>query len=298
MSSPKIIAAVPAFNVEATIAKVVVLAKKYVSEIIVCDDGSSDSTADIARNLGADVIVHDRNRGYGAALASLFRRAKEDDADILVTLDGDGQHDAAEIPRIIKPLIERQADIVVGSRLLSRNAKMPGYRRIGIKAITKLSDVVAYNGLTDAQSGFRAYSGDALEILAPSEMGMGASTEILAKARGAGMKVIEVPITVSYGTGSSTHNPAYHGLDVVLSTVKLLSIRHPLGFYGLPGFALLLVAGGFWYWTLVIYAAKGTVFTNVALVAVVSTVLGVLLMAIAVILWVLISVIREGKTHS
>jgi glycosyltransferase involved in cell wall biosynthesis len=269
------------------------LAKKDVDGILVCDDGSSDSTGDIARSLGAEVVTHQTNMGYGSALASLFSRAWQEDVDILVTLDGDGQHDPTEIPKVIEPLIKGDADVVVGSRFLDGGTTMPRYRKAGIQAITKMSGALAYDGLTDAQSGFRAYNKQALGVLAPTEMGMGASTEILAKARNLGLKVTEVPIRVSYGPSSSTSNPVYHGLDVVLSTVKHLSIRHPLMFYGIPGLVSFTIAILSWYMTLNISEAKGSVFTNIALVAVASTVVGLILMAVAVILWVLISVIRE-----
>jgi glycosyltransferase involved in cell wall biosynthesis len=250
-------------------------------------------TGEIAGSLGAAVIVHSKNKGYGAALATLFTRARLDAADILVTLDGDGQHNPADIEKLLEPLVKGEADVVVGSRFLDKSTKMPGYRKVGIQAITKISGAMAYKGLTDAQSGFRAYNKSALNTLVPSEMGMGASIEILAKAHSSGLKVIEIPTRVSYSTDSSTQNPAYHGLDVMLSLVKHLSIRHPLMFYGIPGLVSFFIAILSWYFTLSIFVSKGTIFTNVALVAVASTVVGLILMAVAVILWVLISVIRE-----
>jgi glycosyltransferase involved in cell wall biosynthesis len=289
----KLVVAIPAYNEEKNIAKVLVQAEEYTDNIIVCDDGSTDMTAEIAGSLGASVICHSRNKGYGAALATLFARARLEDADIMVTLDGDGQHDPADIEKVLGPLVKGEADIVVGSRFLDGTTKMPGYRKAGIQAITKVSGAIAYNGLTDAQSGFRAYNKKALDTLVPSEMGMGASTEILAKAHYSGLKVIEVPIRVAYSVDSSKRNPAYQGLDVTLSLVKHLSIRHPLMFYGIPGLASLLIAAGSWYMTLSIFETRGTIFTNVALVAVAATVVGLVLVGIAVMLWVLISVIRE-----
>jgi len=129
---PFIIVAIPAYNEEETIAKEVLKAKKYADKIIVCDDGSADSTAEIAKSLGVDVIRHKRNLGYGAAIQSLFERAKRLDFDVLITLDGDGQHNPDDIPKVIKPIIDDEADIVIGSRFVGDSLfAMPWYRRIG-----------------------------------------------------------------------------------------------------------------------------------------------------------------------
>ena len=294
-SSIRIIAAIPAYNEENKIAKTLILAEKYVDRIIVCNDGSSDLTGEIAEELGAEVITHPRNMGYGAALTSLFTRAQEEGADILVTLDGDGQHDPTEISRVIEPLARGDADVVIGSRFLDAKTRMPRYRRAGVRGLTKMSDAMSYDGLTDAQSGFRAYNKKALENLVPAEMGMGASTEILSRAKESGLRVTEVPINVSYGPDSSTHSPIYHGLDVMLALVKHLSIRHPLLFYGVPGFAIFLLGLGFGLWTIGIYTASKTISATIALVAVAGTMMGLLLMTSAIILWVLVTVVRSRE---
>ena len=117
-----IVASIPAYNEEKTIARMILLAKKYVDMVVVCDDGSTDMTAKIAENMGAGVLRHKRNAGYGAAIKSLFGRARELGADIMITLDGDGQHDPNEIPLLLKPITEGIADIAVGSRFL-KNVK-------------------------------------------------------------------------------------------------------------------------------------------------------------------------------
>ncbi len=290
-----VVVGIPAFNEEKNIAKVIVEAMQYADRVIVCDDGSSDSTGKIARSLGAEVAVHRRNLGYGASIATLFHVMRESQGDVMVTIDGDGQHDPSDIPRVVRPVAEGEAEIAIGSRFLEPGGKrVPGYRQLGIKAITRLTNASSRSVLTDAQSGFRAYSRRAIDLLVPSEMGMGASTELISKATAAGLKIAEVPIDVSYGKDSSTHNPLYHGLDVVLSTVKHHSIRHPLLFYGLPGALSLLVSLGFWWVTLSVFVAQHKVITNVALAAVASTVVGLIFMAVGVMLWVLIAVVREG----
>ena len=291
---PFIIACIPAYNEEKTIAKVIVKAMNYVDKVIICDDGSTDMTAEIAKRLGAEVIRHERNMGYGAALASLFKKAKDAGVDVMVVLDADGQHDPDDIPRLIKPILDGESDIVSGSRFLSRENDMPGYRRWGVNRITKLARLVSYRGITDAQSGFRAYGRKAIHSIMPVEHGMGASVEILMKAKDAGLRVKEVPVKVNYDVEEpSTHNPLYHGVDVVLSIVKHYSIRHPLLFYGVPGFLALVLATVFWIWTLKTFAATRQVITNIALMAIGATLIGLMLLTTAVILWVLVSVVRE-----
>jgi glycosyltransferase involved in cell wall biosynthesis len=291
-----VVACIPAYNEERTIARVVVEAQRYVDKVIVCDDGSTDLTGEIARRLGAEVIRHERNMGYGAALSSLFKAARELDASAMVVLDADLQHNPSDIPRLLSPVVRGEADIVIGSRFLGKEGGVPKYRGLGIRLITNFTKGVSYRDITDAQSGFRAYSRRAINSITPSEQGMGASTEILLKAKEIGLRVVEVPIRISYDVEKpSTHNPLLHGLDVILSTVKHLSIRRPLVFYGVPGFAALLVALFFWVWTLQIFASTRQIVTNIALIALGATLVGLMLLTTAVILWVLISVVREAK---
>lgn len=288
---PFTVACIPAFNEERSIARVVVQTSKYVDMIIVCDDGSLDCTGEIAEALGAMVVRHERNEGYGAALRSLFMEAQKLGADVVVTLDGDGQHDPGTIPRLLKHLTVEDVDIVIGSRfLVGGNSEAPRWRENGVKLITGL---VNNCELTDAQSGFRAYNRLALESLVLTEQGMGVSTEILLKAEETGLRLAEVPVSISYSEGMSTQNPLVHGFEVVLSTLKHLSMRRPLLFYGLPGFLALCVATVFWAMTLNLFAATRTISTNVVLIALSATIVGLMLMTTGVILWVLISVVRE-----
>lgn len=296
LNRPYVVACIPAFNEERTIASVIIKAMRHVDKVIVCDDGSTDMTREIAEKLGAEVVQHERNQGYGAALSTLFEKAREMNADILVIVDADGQHNPDDIPKLLTPIINGEADIVIGSRFIG-NAKeeIPGYRKAGIKMITGLAKTASYNNITDAQSGFRAYNRKAIESIQISERGMGASTEILIKAKEHSLTITEVPIEIKYDEDSSTHNPICHGLDVVLSTVKYMSINRPLLFYGIPGFISLAISMFFWIWTLQTFAATRQIITNVTLIAVVTTIVGLMLLTTAVILWVLIAIIRERK---
>ncbi len=291
--NPFVVACIPAYKEVDYIGDVVSKTMKFVNKVIVCDDGSGDKTGFIAKELGAHVIRHDKNLGYGASLQSLFKEAKRLGADFVVTLDGDGQHEPKEIPLLLDRLMAGDVDIVIGSRFLNSGfSNAPKWRENGIKLIT---NIVSSNGLnlTDAQSGFRAYTRHAMESLVLTEDGMGASTEILLKAEDNGLRIAEVPVDISYHENSSTENPILHGFGVLLTTVKHLSMRRPLLFYGLPGFLALCVSTIFWVMTLKIFSSTRMISTNIALIALGTTLVGFILMTTAIILWTLVNLIRE-----
>lgn len=239
-----IVAGIPAYNEEKTIAKVILLAQKHVDRVIVCDDGSTDLTAEMAQRLDSVVIRHEKNSGYGAALQSLFEKARTLGADVMVTLDADGQHNPEDLPKLVRPILDNEADIVIGSRFLEgTGGSIPRYRRIGIKLITKLSNGTLKSKISDAQSGFRAYSKRAIRGLRLQENGMGVSAEILMKAGQQDLRVVEVSIGVNYkGIRTSTHNPLRHGLNVMAAIFRLIVYERPLDFLGIPG-TILFLAG-------------------------------------------------------
>jgi glycosyltransferase involved in cell wall biosynthesis len=287
-----VVAGIPAYNEEKTIARVVLGAQKYAHIVVVCDDGSTDLTGEIAERLGAVVVRHERNAGYGAAIQSLFKRAWALKADVLVTLDGDGQHDPAEIPRLVKPIEDGVAEVVLGSRFMDKNgtAEMPAYRQLGVKVITKLSNGSGKNGISDAQSGFRAYSKRAIERLgAISENGMSASIELLRTVQKSGLKVCEVPISCKYadtvGVKTSTENAAKHGLGLLMSLIKLVVEDKPLSFLGIPG--ILSIALGTWFgvWMMEMYASSHSIVTNVALASIAFILIGFFMVSTAITLY-------------
>ena len=281
---------IPAYNEEKNIASIILKLKKITEKIIVCDDGSNDLTGKIAANLGAIVVTHERNLGYGAGIRSIFLKAKEMNSEVLVTFDGDGQHRIDDILKVADPILKNKVDIVIGSRFLNSDDKkeVPSYRKIGIKAITKLTNTSLNEKLTDSQSGFRAYSKKVLQEISPSEQGMGVSTEILIKANSKNLKIGEVPITILYDGDTSTHNPVSHGASVVLSTMKFISIEHPLKFYGIPGIIFLLIGLFFILWTLQIFGESRQIITNVSLIAVGTTIFGTMLTMTAILLFSLV----------
>ena len=291
----KITVGIPAFNEEKNIAAIIIGLKKITDKIIVCNDGSTDSTGEIAKELGAIVINHEKNLGYGAGIKSIFLKAKEMKSEMLVTVDADGQHDVRDITKIVTPIQEDKAEIVIGSRFLEKVENIPEYRKFGIKLITKVTNLSLNQSLTDSQSGFRAYSKKVLSELNPSELGMGISTEILIKASAKNFRISEVPIKISYHGETSTHNPVTHGSSVIISTIKYTSLQRPLTFYGIPSVIFLLIGSIFSYSAIQYYVEIGRLNTNLTIISVALILIGVVLMITAILLFSLVSVVREGK---
>ena len=289
-----IIVGIPAFNEEKNIAALIIQLKKIADKIIVCNDGSTDLTSKIAEGLGATVINHEKNLGYGAAIRSIFLKSKDLDGDILVTFDADGQHKIEDINKVISPIINEESDLVIGSRFLDKSEKeVPQYRKVGIKIITKVTNATIKKQLTDSQSGFRAYSKKVLNELNPSELGMGISTEILIKASAKNFRISEVPIKITYNGDTSTHNPISHGSSVLLSTIKYTSIEHPLKFYGIPSIIFFAIGLFFVYFSTQYYAEIGRLNTNLTLVAAGTMLIAIVLLITSILLYSLISVVRE-----
>jgi len=294
----KIIIGIPAFNEEKNIAGIITKLADITDTIIVCNDGSSDLTSDIAEKMGAFVINHEKNLGYGAAIRSIFLKAKELDGDILVTFDADGQHRIEDIEQVTKPIIDQEADLVIGSRFLDESEKeVPRYRKVGIKVITKITNASIKKQLTDSQSGFRAYSKKVLNELNPSELGMGISTEILIKASSKNFRITEVPIKILYAGDTSTHNPVSHGSSVILSTIKYTSIEHPLKFYGIPSMILFIIGTSFTYLSAEYYAEIGRLNTNLTIIAAGTVLIAVVLLITSILLYSLVSVVRENNSN-
>jgi len=289
----KVIVGIPAFNEEKKIGDIIKKLKEKYEYVLVCDDGSSDTTATIASSMGADVIKHEKNQGYGSAIKTIFNEAKKIDADVLVTFDADGQHQISEIDLMLKPIIDNVADIVIGSRFLGKTKDLPKYRKIGIKTITGLTNVMTGSKITDSQSGFRAYSKKMLNEILPSESGMGISTEILIKSVKKKMRITEIPITITYDNNEHSKEPISHGTSVIISTIKHVAIERPLLYYGVTGLIFLVVGLIFGTWTLQIYSEQKVVMTNMAIISVGGVILGTILLISATILFSIVNLIRE-----
>jgi len=286
-----IIAAMPAHNEDERIAKVVLGAKKHVDKVVVVDDGSTDATVEIAEALGALVVRHEENRGYGAALRTCFETARELDADMMVILDSDGQHDPAYIPEFIKTLRTEGADVVIGSRFLTRNEIRPKWRIVGMKVLnlfTRLHGVET----TDSQSGYRAYSRRAIEKIRITNPDMGASSEILIQAKNHNLKIVEIPITVRYDIeNTSSKNPWRHGFGVLGWLIRVTSEKRPLLFFGVAGAVFTIIGLIFGANVLRIANAGRGIAVGSALMSVLFIVIGVFSMFTGLIL----NAIRKGE---
>ncbi|HWQ20735.1 MAG TPA: glycosyltransferase family 2 protein [Methanotrichaceae archaeon] len=230
------IAAMPAYNEEHSIANMILGCNRYVDRVVVVDDGSADATAQISEKLGAHVVRHPRNMGYGAALRSCFTTARELDADKMVIIDSDGQHDPAEIPKLLKPL-SNGADLVIGSRFCNGNGQnIPAYRKLGMKILNTATNLIGGIQVSDSQSGFRAYGRKAIERIKVNENGMSAGSEILLQIKDYDLNVEEVEIHCRYDIeDASTHNPVSHGARVFFALLQDMELRKPLYYFTLPG---------------------------------------------------------------
>jgi len=293
----KITVGLPAYNEEKNIAKIIVQLKKVADQIIVCDDGSTDLTSRIAESLGTIVIKHPKNLGYGSAIRSIFLKSREINSEVLVTIDSDGQHKIEDIEKVVKPVVDGRADVSIGSRFLDKHDNAPKYRKLGINIITKVTNSSLSEKITDSQSGFRAYNNKVLQALTPSDSGMGISTEILIKSSNLGFKIAEVPTEIQYEGDTSNQNPVSHGTGVLLSTLKYISIERPLRFYGVPSFIFFVIGLTFTFFATQYYAEVGRLNTNLTLIAAGTLVIAVILIVTAILLYSLVSVVREGKAR-
>lgn len=252
---------IPAYNESGSIAEVVTAARRHADTVVVVDDGSDDGTGERALEAGVTVIDHRVNRGYGATLETIFQHALDAGVDHLVTLDGDGQHDPADIPPLLDALRSGSADIAVGSRFVSgSDTHLPTYRRVGLAVVNTLTNAgtrLRYSTSTvvDTQSGFRAYRRDAIETVARDGdlgEGMGASLDLLFHAAREGLEVTEVPTTVDYDIDDpSTQNPVAHGLvlcraifrEVIPTRTARIAVGSVVAF--LTSFAAVVVYGRF-----------------------------------------------------
>ncbi len=268
-------AIIPAYNEERFIGSVVIKVRKFADTVIVVDDGSTDSTAEIAHTAGAVVIVHERNRGKGAALNSGFQKARELDADIVTVLDGDGQHRAEEIPSLIQPVLDGRADMVVGSRFLRIHNRAPLYRQIGQRIVTFLTNLTSGVRSTDSWSGFRAFSRKAVEAMQFREGGWGADPEFQFQARELHLRVAEVPIGTIYAE-ESKRNPLAHGMKTVNAILRLVGQHRPLLFFGVSGGLVLLAGLACGAWVVDSYNKGHVLAVGIALISVLLSVIGTL----------------------
>jgi hypothetical protein len=248
--SSNLVVGIPAYNEADRIADVVRNAQDVADTVVVVDDGSDDDTATRASETGAHVIEHDRNRGYGAALNSLFSKALSLDADFLAVVDGDGQHDVGDVQRLVRRLHDEDADVVIGSRFVEGSeTNIPRYRRFGVGVVNGVMNFVlgrfGREYIHDTQSGFRVYGRRAIRSLAEDPKigaGMNASTDVLFHVDQHGYTAAEEPTTVRYDLEeTSSMSPLRHGVHLLWHIGVRAAHERPLWTLGVSGLGTVLM---------------------------------------------------------
>jgi glycosyltransferase involved in cell wall biosynthesis len=280
------LACIPAFNEEKPIIDVIKKSLNYVDQVIVCDDGSSDLTAEHAKAAGAIVIKHEKNMGKGHAMKTLFNYAKDIDADVMITIDGDGQFLPEQIETLLKPILENSFDVVIGNRY-SDDKEMPSYRKIGNQMLDRITKLAADLPFSDTQSGFRSYSKKAIQSIDFSTSGFGVDSEILINAVDKGLKITETGVTVLYDTGlkTSTKDPVSHSMSVIASLLESIAIHHPLKYLGIPGIFLLIIGLGFTTYSISNFNETGNFSLPPIVSAMSSLIIGLILLLMSVVLY-------------
>jgi len=192
------IAVIAAYNEEKKVASVVDDVSRYVDLVIVVDDGSIDKTASVVKNKKAVVLKHCINLGQGAALQTGFDYAKRFNPKVTITYDADGQFEAREIPKIIRPILDQQADIVLGSRFLGKTVNMSHVRKYVLKLGILFTLIFSEIKLTDTHNGFKALSEKALNSIEITQNRMAHASEIIDEIKRNNLSYVEIPVTVKY----------------------------------------------------------------------------------------------------
>jgi len=211
----KVVTVIPAYNEERTVSAVVREAKRHSDDVVVVDDGSVDATARMARIAGASVVLNKRHLGLGAAIRRGYKEALRRGAGIVVQVDADGQYVVSDIPKLVRPILENRADMVIASRFLGGIEEMPFAKRVGNRVFTLLTGLVIGRQLSDAQSGFRAMRSWLVRKIIPEE-DYGYTHEITIKAARNRARIVEVP---------SYFRKRQHGRSRLVSSMFKYAVR-------------------------------------------------------------------------
>src|SRR6266851_6290485 len=288
-----IVVAIPAYNEDRFIGSLVLKLRAHDRRILVIDDGSSDATADLAEAAGATVVRHEHNQGKMAAVQTAFEQARRMAADALVLLDGDSQHDPADVDGLVEPILSGDADMVVGSRFAGVRSAIPRWRVAGQHALTMATNVGSGLRLSDTESGFRAFSRRALEEMRFTGSGFAIepATQFQAKARG--WKVVEVPIHVHYEEPMK-RNPVWHGFGQLDAILRLIAEHRPLLFFGVPGLLLLVAGLVLGLQVVFIYDATQQLAIGYSLITVLLVIVGIIATFVGIMLHAIRGLVREA----
>lgn len=280
---PAIVAIIPAFNEERFIGSMVLKARKYTQAVLVIDDGSSDATAQLARDAGAFVISHPSNLGKGAALNTAFGLVREHNPQVVVMLDGDGQHLPEELCRVAEPVLLGKADIVVGSRYLEKKSQVPHFRIIGHRVFNWITHLASGVSVSDSQSGYRAFSPKAIEAISFYSNGFSVESEMQFIIRENNLRFVEIPITIRYDDRPKRPVVA-HGLAVLNGILHLVGQYRPLLFFGLPGLLLLIFGLAWGIWVVELYSRIQQLAIGYAMISLLLSIIGLMMLSTGIIL--------------
>jgi glycosyltransferase involved in cell wall biosynthesis len=291
-----LVGVIPAYNEQIGIGSVVLQVRQYVDTVIVVDDGSTDKTAEIAKMAGAEVISLAHNAGKAYALLLGLKKARELGCKAAVILDADGQHHTRDIPRVASLALSGDADLVIGSRFLEKNGKIPVYRQVGQKTLDLFTNLGSGKKVSDSQSGYRALSRNALDYLDFKSEGYNVESDMIAHFVAHGLVLREVPIDVRYEVPNKhKKNPVMHGVGVMSRLINLISYRRPLLAFGIPGFILVivgLIAGSLAFTDYYLTSKFSFV---LSMMSAVFLIMGLLLVIAGLILNTLVVIMKEGK---
>ena len=297
-SRPHIMVAMPAFNEEKSVGRIVTYAKKYAHLVVVVNDCSTDDTANCAEKAGALVINHATNQGYGGAALTAFQTAQKYQPDVMILMDADGQHNPEDIPRFVAKIQEGH-DVVLGSRYLEKESKemIPLYRKIGMRALDVSTHMSAKTlETTDALCGFRAFNQNAYSRIHHLDSKFHGSTDIIVQLSEQGMNFGEIPVNVRYDLGdTSTKSPVSLGLDLLSGILQMISLKRPLLFFGLPGVLITIIGVVLCILALTVYFGSGVFATTLTLASLMLVMLGLLLCSVSMILFAIAGAVKELK---
>lgn len=220
----RVIVLIPAYNEEKFIGEVIRKAREFVDLILVVDDGSKDKTKEIAEYMGAIVLKHENNLGKGDAIKTGLNYIKKNyTSNIIVLMDADCQHDPNDIPKLIKPIVDNDYEVVFGSRMHDTK-KMSIQRKLSNHITTKLINFVTGMNLKDTQCGFRALKSEVLNKIDLKTSGFIIESEFIIEAYKRGCKITEVPINVIYGEEKSKISPIKDTLRFIKFILKVIML--------------------------------------------------------------------------
>lgn len=274
----RIVVIIPAYNEERFIGSVVLKVRRYAQTVIVVDDGSTDDTGIIAQAAGAIVIRHPANKGKGAALNTGFSIGREFNPQVMVMIDGDGQHLPEQLAGIVRPVLAGEADIVIGSRYLNHIKCVPRHRALGHWFFNQLTRAASGLKVSDSQSGYRAFSPNAYSADIFHSADFTVESEMQFLARQHGLRVVEVPITIRY-PDKPKRSVLKHGLVVLNGVLHLVGQYRPLLFFGVPGMFSFLIGVGWGILVVERFRQTQQLAVGYALICVLLSVLGLIMLS-------------------